>query len=167
MRRKTTILCALMAITLGYSQMAIASPLAMAQQPTASGDWSVVQALAPGDALIVKLKDGRSVDGKLNSVTDAELSLTRNNKSEAFGRDRIFQIYSRKRKAEKGKYAAIGAGIGAGAGLGIGLAKNSPPIDDGEIYPIIGASLGAGIGAIGGFLFGQAKRKRVLIYQAN
>ena len=67
--------------------------------------------------------------------------------------DRIFQIYGRKRKTEMGKYAAIGAGVGAGAGLGIGLAKNSPPVDDGEIYPIIGVSLGAGIGAIGGFLF--------------
>ena len=45
--------------------------------------------------------------------------------------------------------------------------NNSPPVDDGEIYPIAGTILGAGIGAVGGFLFGQAKRKRVLIYQAN
>lgn len=161
MRRKPTILWALLALTLIYS------PLARAQTPRASGDWSAVQALAPGDELVVKLKDGRSVEGKLGSLTDAELTLTRNNKSETFGRDRIFQIYERKRKSEKGKYAAIGAGIGAGTGLGIGLAKNSPPVDDGEIYPIGGAMLGAGIGAIGGFLFGQAKRKRVLIYQAN
>jgi hypothetical protein len=160
MSRKIGIVSVLLAITLVYS------PLALAQKPAGSGDWGSVQAVPPGDALIVKLKDGRSVEGKLNSVTDAELSLTRNNKSETFGRDRIFQIYGRKRKAEKGKYAAIGAGIGAGVGLGVGLAKNSPPVDDGEIYPIAGTILGAGIGAIGGFLFGQAKRKRVLIYQA-
>ena len=161
MSRKITIVSVLLAITLVYS------PLAKAQQPTASGNWSAVQALASGDELVVKLKDGRSVEGKLNSVTDAELGLTRNSKSESFGRDRIFQIYERKRKSEKGKYAAIGAGIGAGVGLGIGLAKNSPPVDDGEIYPIGGTMLGAGIGAIGGFLFGQAKRKRLLVYQAN
>jgi hypothetical protein len=161
MSSKTTALGVLLAMTLVYS------PLARAQQPAGSSDWGSVQALPPGDDLIVKLKDGRSMEGKLNSVTDTELSLTRNNKSETFGRDRIFQIYGRKRKAEKGKYAAIGAGIGAGAGLGIGLAKNSPPVDDGEIYPIVGVSLGAGIGAIGGFLFGQAKRKRIMIYQAN
>jgi hypothetical protein len=161
MRGRTTILSALLAITLVYS------PLAMAQKAAGSSDWGAVQGVPPGDALIVKLKDGRSVSGRLISVTDAELSLSRNKKSETFGRERIFQIYSRKRKAEKGKYAAIGAGIGAGSGLGIGLAKNSPPVDDGEIYPIGGAILGAGIGAIGGFLFGQAKRKRVLIYQAN
>ena len=161
MSRKITIVSVLLTITLVYS------PLALAQQPTGSSDWSAVQAVPPGDALIVKLKDGRSVEGTLSSVTDSELSLTRNNKNEAFGRDGIFQVYGRKRKAEKGKYAAIGAGIGAGAGLGIGLAKNSPPIDDGEIYPVGGTMLGAGIGAVGGFLFGQVKRRRVLIYQAN
>ena len=161
MRRKPKIVSALLII------MLLSSPLAMAQGPAASGDWGAVQALAPGEEIVVNLKDGRSGKGKLASVTDAELSLSRNSKSETFGRDRIFQIYSRKRKAEKGKYAAIGAGIGAGAGLGIGLAKNSPPVDDGEIYPIGGAILGAGIGAVGGFIFGQAKRKRVLIYQAN
>lgn len=161
MTSRPTIVSALLII------MLISSPLAMAQSPTASGDWRAVQALAPGEEIVVNLKDGRGVKGKLASVTDTELNLTRNNKNETLGRDRIFQIYQRKRKAEKGKYAAIGAGIGAGAGLGIGLAKNSPPVDDGEIYPIAGAILGAGIGAAGGFLFGQAKRKRVLVYQAN
>jgi hypothetical protein len=161
MRGRKTILSALLAITL------TCSPLAMAQQPAASGAWIAVQALAPGDRLVVKLKDGRSVEGKLASVTDAELSLTRNNKSETFGRDRVFQIYAKKRKSEKGKFALIGAGTGAGTGLGIGAAKNSPPVDDGEIYPVMGTVLGAGIGAIGGFLFGQAKRKRVLVYQSN
>ena len=160
MNRRVAIVSVLLAVTLVYS------PLARAQQPTA-GNWGAVQALAPGDELVVKLKDGRSVEGKVNSVTDTELSVTRNNKSESFGRDRVFQVYEKKRKSEKGKFAAIGAGIGAGTGLGIGLAKNSPPIDDGEIYPVVGTILGAGIGAVGGFLFGQAKRKRVLIYQAN
>ena len=161
MNRRIAIVSVLLAITLVYS------PLARAQQPGASGNWGAVQALAPGDDLVVKLKDGRSVDGKLNSVTDTELSVTRNNKSESFGRDRVFQVYEKKRKSEKGKFAAIGAGIGAGTGLGIGLARNSPPVDDGRIYPILGTILGAGIGAAGGFVFGQAKRKRVLIYQAN
>lgn len=160
MRRKTTILSLLLAATLIYS------PLARAQQPLA-GDWSTVRNVAPGDELIIHLKSGKSVKGKMSSATGDELSLVRKNKSEAIRRDNIFQIEHLKRKAEKGKYAAIGAGIGAGSGLAIGLAKNSPPVDDGEIYPVVGTILGAGIGALGGFLFGQAKRKRVLIYQAR
>ena len=161
MKRKTAIVSLLLVATLIYS------PLAIAQQPVAPGDWSAVQDVPPGDELIVELKDGKSVKGKVTSVTSDELSLTRKNKSETVHRDSISRIYHKKRKAEKGKYAAIGAGIGAGAGLGIGLAKNSPPVDDGEIYPKVGAILGAGIGAVGGFLFGSAKRKRVLIYQAR
>ena len=161
MRRTTAIVSLLLAATLIYS------PLAMAQQPLASGEWSAVQNLPPGDELLVQLKDGTSVKGKVSSVTSDELSLTRKNKTETVRRDSISLIFHLKRKAEKGKYAAIGAGIGAGAGLGIGLAKNSPPVDDGEIYPVVGTILGAGIGAIGGFLFGAGKRKRVLIYQAR
>jgi hypothetical protein len=160
MKRRTAIASLLLAVL-------IYPPLAMAQQPGAPGDWSVVQNVPPGDELVDQLKDGKSVKGKVASVTSDELSLTRKNKTETVRRDSISQIHHLKRKAEKGKYAAIGAGIGAGAGLGIGLAKNSPPVDDGEIYPKVGAILGAGIGAVGGFLFGQAKRKRVLIYQAR
>jgi hypothetical protein len=160
MKRGTAIVSLLLAATLIYT------PLTFAQQPTL-GDWSTVQDVPPGDELIIELKDGKSVKGKVTSVTSDELSVTRKNKSETVRRDSISRIYHKKRKAEKGKYAAIGAGIGAGAGLGIGLAKNSPPVDDGEIYPVVGTIMGAGIGALGGFLFGQAKRKRVLIYQAR
>lgn len=159
MKRKTVVLSILLAISLIYS------PVAMAQQSTA-GDWSSVRAVSLGDELIIKLKDGKNVRGKVSGSTDADVTITHKNKSETFARDSVSQVYQLKRKAEKGKYAAIGAGIGAGAGLGIGLAKNSPPIDDGGIYPIMGTVIGAGIGAVGGFLFGQAKRKRELIYQA-
>jgi hypothetical protein len=50
---------------------------------------------------------------------------------------------------------------------GISAAKNSPNIDDGEIFTMVGIPLGAGIGALAGLLFGQGRRKRVLIYQAR
>jgi len=60
----------------------------------------------------------------MTSVTSDEISFTRKNQSEAVRRDGVSQIHHLRRKAEKGKYAAIGAGIGAGAGSGIGLARN-------------------------------------------
>jgi hypothetical protein len=161
MKRKPAIVSLLLAVVLMYS------PFAIAQQPVASDDWSAVQAVAPGDELVINLKDGKSLKGKVSSVTSDELSLSRKNRNENIQRGSIAQIFRVKRKAEKGKYAAIGAAIGAGAGLGIGLAKNSPPVDDGEIYPIVATPLGAGIGAAVGLLFGAAKRKRVLIYQAR
>ena len=116
MKRRTAIASLLLAAL-------VYTPLAMAQQPLAPGDWSAVQHLPPGNELVIQLKDGRSVKGKMTSVTSDELSFTRKSQSETVRRDSISQIHHLKRKAEKGKYAAIGAGIGAGAGLGIGLAK--------------------------------------------
>jgi hypothetical protein len=161
MKRKPAIVSLCLAVILIYS------PLAIAQQPVAPDDWSAVQQVAPGDNLVIDLKDGKSLKGKLSSVTTDELIIIRKNRNESIQKNTIAQIYRVKGKAEKGKYAAIGAGIGAGVGLGIGLAQNSPPKDDGEIYPIVATPLGAGIGAALGFLFGQTKRKRVLIYQAR
>lgn len=155
------ILSALLAITLLFS------PAANAQQPTASGNWAAVQAVPPGDELIIKFKDGQSERGRLMSVTDTALSINRKNKEQTFGRADISQIHHLRRKAEKTKYALIGAGAGAGVGALAGKAKNSPPIDDGEIYVVLGTAIGAGIGAVVGLLFGQGRRKRVLIYQAS
>jgi len=146
--------------------ISVIAPAAMCQQ-AAIGDWSVVQSLSTRDEIAISLKNGNEVKGKFLDAGAIEVTIIHKGRKESFAKDSVAQIYHLKRKAEKGKFALIGAGIGAGIGLGIGAAKNSPPVDDGEIYPIMGSILGAGIGAVGGFLFGQAKRKRVLIYQAR
>lgn len=162
MQRNTAILNILLVVALIYS------PVAAAQQSTSSGEWGSVQAVSEGTELIIKLKNGETVRGKLTSVTDTMLSMTgKNNKAETLDRNDISEVYQLRRKSEKAKYALIGAGAGAAVGGGIGAAKNSPNIDDGEIYTIGGIALGAGIGAVAGLLFGQGRRKRVLIYQAR
>jgi hypothetical protein len=162
MRRNIAILNILLAIALVYA------PVAAAQQSASSGEWGSVEAVPQGADLTIKLKDGRTVRGKLSSVTDTTLSVTgKNNKTETVDRNGVFQVYQSGRKAEKAKYALIGTGVGAAVGGGIGAAKNSPESDDGEIYTVMGVVLGAGIGALGGLLFGQGRRKRVLIYQAR
>ena len=162
MRRTIAILNIFLAIAIIYS------PVAAAQQSASSGEWVAVKTVPQGDELIIKLKDGQTLHGKLTSVTDTALSITgKNNKSETVDRNDVSEVYQLRRKAEKAKYALIGAGVGAAVGGGIGAAKNSPNIDDGEIYTMVGVPLGAGIGALAGLLFGQGRRKRVLIYQAR
>ena len=162
MRGKIAILNIMLAIALIYA------PVAAAQQPASFGEWAYVKAVPQGAELTIKLKDGHTVRGKLSSVTDTALSITgKNNKTETVDRNDVSKIYQSIRKEEKTKYTLIGAGVGAAVGGGIGAAKNSPPIDDGEIYPVIGVSLGAGIGALAGWLVGKARRKSVLIYQAR
>ena len=67
MRSKATIVSLLLTVTL------ICAPLVTAQQPGAPGDWSVVQGLPSGEEVDITLKDGKSVKGKVTSVTSDEL----------------------------------------------------------------------------------------------
>ena len=142
------------------------SPAVFAQQP-GRGDWTTVQSVGADESLSIKLKDGKKVSGKFSSANDSELTIIRKGKQQVITRDSIAQVHHLKRKAEKAKYAAIGAGIGAAAGAGIGGAKaaSGSSSDDG-IYTLVGLIFGTGFGALGGFLFGAAKRKHVLIYEA-
>lgn len=161
MRRMTSLISCGLAVTL---VLVTVGPTAFAQQ--ARGDWTAVQTL-PADADIsIQLKAGKRVRGDFLSATDNEVTITRKGKGESFAKDAIAQIERLERKAEKGKYALIGAGIGTAAGAGIGVAKASGASDDGYVYTVVGVAMGAGFGALGGLLFGQAKRKHVLIYQA-
>ena len=139
------------------------APAAFAQR---LNDWSHVQSVAADESLSIKLKDGHKVSGKFSSANDSELTIIRKGKQQVVTKDTISEIYLLQRKAEKGKYAAIGAGIGAAAGGGIGAVKASHTSDDGGIYTVVGLAFGTGFGALGGLLFGAAKRKHVLIYQA-
>ena len=143
--------------------LTVMSPAAFAQR---SGDWASVQSVAIDEDVSIKLKDGHKLSGKFSSANDSEVTIIRKGKQQIVTKDTIAEIYLLKRKAEKGKYAAIGAGIGAAAGGGIGAVKASQTSDDGGIYTVVGLAFGTGFGALGGLLFGAGKRKHVLIYQA-
>jgi len=159
---KTKLSCLLLGATLLLAQ----APLALVRAQTSLHDWSVVKAVGVDEQLIVKQKDGTTIEAKMIEATDTNLTLSRKGKVVNISRDSIQQIEHSKGKAQKGKWAAIGAGIGAGVGGGIGLAKNNSIIDDGELYILAGVVIGAGSGAVGGALFGASRRKRELIYTA-
>ena len=129
--------------------------------------WASVQAMASDERLIVKQKDGKTIEGKMIEANDTNLSLSRNGKVVNISRDSIYQVHHSKGKAAKGKWAGIGTAIGAGTGAGIGGLKTRDSFDDGEIYVVAGAVIGAGAGAVGGLLFGASRRSRELIYQSN
>src|SRR5262249_40325988 len=129
MRRMRSLIARSLIVTL---VVATAGALVLAQQ--ARGDWTGVQSL-PADARgSIKLKDGKRIRGEFLSATDNEVTITRKGKGDSFAKDTIAQVERLERKAEKGKYALIGAGIGAGAGAGIGGAKASSTSDDGYVY---------------------------------
>ena len=137
---------------------------------TTTSDWSNVNALATGSDLSVKLKSGKTVNGRLNSVSDTTLSLTVKNATQDLRREDIASVYTVTRKSAA-KSTLIGAGVGAGAGAGLGAIgdsqnENSFTFADG-VLTAAGAVLGAGIGALTGFLIGRSAKKRVLVYEAK
>ena len=143
------------------------APLALAQQSDSLSNWATVQQLKTNERLVVKQRNGKELKGLMIEATDTTLTIDRDGKPVAIARSDVRRVYVIERKAEKGKYALIGAGIGAGAGTGIGYTKYSPDSDDSEIYIGMGLLIGAGSGALGGLLFGQAKRKRVMVYAVD
>ena len=151
-------------VVLMATMLVAQSSFVLAQGQTSG--WTAVQSIGVDERLIVKLKEGKTLEGKMIEANDSNLSISRGGKVVNIARNDIQTIYHSKGKAEKGKWAVVGTGIGAGAGAGIGAAKAGSTSDDGEIYIVVGLALGAGIGAIGGALFGTTRRSRELVYQA-
>jgi hypothetical protein len=126
-----------------------------------------VQRLKTNERLVVKQKDGKELKGEMIEATDTTLTIDRNGKPLAIARGDVRQVHVSEGKAQKGKWALIGAGIGAGAGAGIGAVKYSANVDDSELWIPVGMMFGAGVGAVSGLFFGQSNRKRVLVYAVN
>lgn len=159
MQHKSLSLALVLILLLGHA------PLVLSQQST--DNWSAVQQLRVSEDLVVKKKDGKQVKGEMIEASENTLTIDRDGKPLSIPRADVRQVYVMEGKAQKGKWAWIGAGVGAGTGAGIGAAKYSSTIDDGELYIVFGTLLGTGIGAVSGMLFGQSRRKRVMVYEAR
>jgi hypothetical protein len=128
--------------------------------------WSAVQAVGVDERLIVKQKVGKTIEGKMIEATETNLSITKDNKVVNISRDNIASIEHVKGRAQKTKWAGIGAAAGAGTGAAVGGLQTRSSYDDGEIYVVAGVLLGAGIGAAVGTMIGASRRHRELIYTA-
>jgi len=125
-----------------------------------------VQQIKTNEKLFVRQKNGNEIKGEMIEASDSALTIDRDGKPLSIPRANVRQVYIVEGKAQKGKWALIGAGVGAGAGAGVGAVKYSPNRDDSEIWIPVGLMFGAGIGAVSGLLFGQSTRKRTLVYAA-
>jgi hypothetical protein len=161
MKRKTLPL--LLSVALVFSQ----TSWVVAQQTTSGNNWTAVQQIGTNEKLVVKRKDGKEFKGRMIDASETTLRIDRDGKPFEIARADVRRVEVSEGKAQKGKWALIGAGVGAGAGAGIGAAKYSPESDDSEIYVTMGLLLGVGIGAVGGMLFGQTRRKRTTVYAVD
>jgi len=160
MRHKTLPIILVLLLVSSYSPLAFA-------QTASSNDWTVVQRLNTNEKLLVRQKDGKELKGMMIEATGTTLTIDRDGKPLSIARADVRQVYVIEGKAQKGKWALIGAGIGAGAGAGIGAAKYSNTVDDSQIWIPVGLMFGTGIGAASGLLFGATTRKRVMVYDAR
>ena len=158
-------------VGLVLAALLLLSPVASAQNANASArDWSALQAVTQGSKLTVRLKNGKTVEGKLSGVSDGALSLSVKGKPEELKREDVQSVYQVRRKSAK-KATLIGLGVGAGAGALVGAAGG----DSSDDFPIVtkgqaaaGLSvLGGAAGALTGYLVGRGGHKRVLIYEAG
>jgi hypothetical protein len=143
------------------------SPVTLVAQ-TGTNDWSRLNTVASGTKLSVKLKDGKKVEGTLNSVSDTSLSLTVKKAAKEIRREDIASVHEVSTKSAK-KATLIGLGVGAGLGTGLGLAaekaENDSFLETRDSVTVGFIALTAGIGALTGFLIGRSGKKRVLLYE--
>jgi hypothetical protein len=162
------------AIAVAFAVMAmLAKPqVAFAQAPPAPiiGSWEVLKAIPPGDEVSVRLRNGQTLKGRLISVSDTALTLTRGDLTTDVSRGDALRVHRVISKSAK-RATLIGLGIGAGVGgLGSGVAAASAsgsgePGEYGLAVLIYGA-IGAGVGALIGYITGSRKH-RELIYETR
>ena len=127
--------------------------------------WAGVKLVPPGDEMVVALKDGKTINGRLVNATDKALVISRGDRTITIDQVSVQKVY---RKVPKSglRRTQIGTltGMAAGAALGGGLGANDD-VEVGWTIPIF-ALMGAGIGAIAGSMSG-GRRVKVLIYEAK
>ena len=158
----------LLVLSLAFTLLAH-SPLAVAQETTGQPEWSAIRAVPFGDELVIEMKDGKTVKGKLSVVSDRTLTLSRNNRTTDLDLLNVRRAYRVVGESRGAKSALMGAGIGAAAGAAIGVGVDYALSDGHGTAPyaaLVMGSLGAGIGATVGAIFGR-KSKRILIYEAK
>ena len=142
--------------------------LSQATDPVATGMWAGVEKVPPGDKLLVKLKDGKKVKGRLVSVSDTGLSLSRRNKTMDVDRERVQQIFRLMPKSAE-KATLIGAGVGLAIATGLIANECNSTFNKGRCWGLgmlIYGGPTVAAGAFVGWRVGHGK-ERVLIYDAQ
>jgi hypothetical protein len=144
------------------------SPTALLAQ-TANGDWSTVRNLPTDTQVSVKLKTGKSIDGRIASVSDTSITLAGKKQGEIRREDvqSVHQLIKKSAMPATLIGAVVGAGIGAGIGAAAGATDNSgfEKVDHAVTAGL--AVVGAVVGAVSGYFIGRRASKRILVYESK
>ena len=146
----------------------VSSATLAAQGTGASSDWSALKAVGSESKLVVKQRNGKTVEGRLSSVSDDDLTLSVKNAPLSIKREDVLSVYQvQKKSATKATLIGLGVGAGSGAALGaVGAANDDSGFEKIDHAVTAGLTvIGGAAGALTGYLFGRGGSKRVLIYQ--
>jgi small nuclear ribonucleoprotein (snRNP)-like protein len=145
------------------------SSLPTMAQRASTGDWNSLQRMTADTKVSVKLKTGKTVEGRFKGVSDSSLTLLAKTGAVDLKRDEIASVYEFKKKSAT-KSTLIGLGLGAGAGAALGAAAAAT--DNGDFDKLDQAVLGGVIvigavaGTVTGYFLGR-RSNRVLIYESK
>jgi hypothetical protein len=115
----------LLAVGLVFSQTSWALA-----QTTSANSWTAVQQIGTNEKLVVKRKDGKEFKGRMIEASETTLRIDRDGKPFEIARADVRRVEVSTGKAQKGKWALIGAGAGAATGArfpGIAVHPGCPP----------------------------------------
>lgn len=133
--------------------------------------WAVVKAVPVGERLVVRLKSGKTVAGRVLNVSDTTVKLTSKNVITDVGKQDAHKIYRVFADADEPKLlGSIGGAVGLVAGiiLAVGIGLNERTRNTAGTR--IGLAVLTPAATIGGVLAGKAIGKqmaRELIYEAK
>jgi len=141
-------------LALAFALAHFPAAAAQTRAPRALDDWSAVQALSPGQKIVVRTKDGDRLSGRFDSANDLLVNFTDGRKKISLTRESV-KLVQLDRGNSRGKGALFGALIGGAAGFAVGSILYFPFRDDmvGTTVPAsaaMGMAIGAGIGAATG-----------------
>jgi hypothetical protein len=131
-----------------------APPASAQTRARANDDWSAVQALSPGQKIVVRTKDGDRLSGRFDSANDLLINFADGRRKISLTRESI-KLVQLDRGNSRGRGALVGALVGGAAGLAVGSILYFPFKDDMVDTTVpasaaLGLAIGAGIGTATG-----------------
>jgi hypothetical protein len=172
------VLAAVLALSLLQAAPCVTAQTQNPAQPTINTetqDWQKLRDLKPDKKILIELKGGSTVKGKLKGLAPGKLTLSDDGNIYVLKQRDIQRVYRLKGGWSRARLMRIGAVVGFLVGGEIGFRRefrleqmpNRIPSDKDEIPTLVGLSLGslAGIGL--GALFGRGTRRGQLLYEAK
>ena len=131
------------------------------------GSWEGIKAVPPGDEVVVRLRNGQTLKGRLINISDAALTIERGKGTTDVTRGDTLRVFRMTSKSAK-RATLIGIGIGAGLGIAAAVAdaKDGPGEAEAAIGALIVGAMGAGAGALIGYIVGS-RNQQSLIYETK